>query len=184
MASTKDLIFVTGNKNKLAEASEILKDYTVISQDIDLVEIQSDDAEEIVISKSKEAFKLIGKPLFVDDVSFEILALNGFPGPLIKFLLAKIGAAGIADLIAPYENKAVFAVATIGYHDGQQVHVFQGRVQGSIVLPRGEGWGFDPIFQPEGSTQTWGEMGMIEKNKDSHRRRALNSFDSLLGGNK
>ncbi len=184
MASTQELIFVTGNKNKLTEASEILKNYKVISQEIDLAEIQSDNVEEIVINKAKEAYKIICKPLFVDDVSFEINALNGFPGPLVKFLLAKIGPAGIADLIAHQEDKSAFAVATIGYYDGQQVHVFQGRVKGSIVMPRGEGWGFDPIFQPEGATQTWGEMGMIEKNKDSHRRRALDSFESFLGVNK
>src|SRR3989338_3993072 len=81
----KKLCFVTSNKDKVDEAREILG-IPIEIVDIDIDEIQSMDLKKIVKHKALEAYRRVKKHLFVDDVSFEVKAWNGFPGPFIKFL--------------------------------------------------------------------------------------------------
>src|SRR3990172_9691521 len=81
----KKLCFVTSNKDKVDEAQKNLG-IPIEIVDIDIDEIQSMDLKKIVKHKALEAYKRVKKPVFVDDVSFEVRAWNGFPGPFIKFL--------------------------------------------------------------------------------------------------
>lgn len=176
------IIFVTGNKNKLREAREILDNLDVDNKDIDLEEIQ-DTPENIVKEKSKRAFETMGKKCFVEDVSLELEALNGLPGPFVKFFIKNIGAKGIHDMISFSENKKAKVVCVIGFHDGKKTKTLRAEVKGKIVSPRQKGnspFGFDPIFQPEGHDKTYAEMTKKEKNSCSHRRKALEMLKAYL----
>ncbi len=177
----EELYFVTSNKNKVTEAEAILS-IPITLVDIEVDEIQEMDLSKVVKKKVEEAFSLVKKPVFVDDVGMYVEAWNGFPGPFIKFLQH---AGNLNELllkwIALETNKRAVITGSIGYHDGKMTHVFRGEVPGTIVNSRGEnGWGFDPIFIPDGYERTWSEMTVDEKNTTSHRRKALDQFKKFL----
>lgn len=182
----KKLYFVTSNKDKVSEAEKILGIPIEIAH-LEIDEIQSLDVEKIVAYKARAAYKKVKKPLFVDDVSFEIKAWNGFPGPFIKFLhLAGNGRHELLlRMLSQEKDRTVKVTAAIGYHDGKKVHVVTGSFTGKIVPRRGEkGWGFDPYVVPAGHTKTLGELDPSVKNRISHRARALRKFERLLSGQK
>lgn len=180
---TKKIIFVTGNENKLNEAKDILENFEIVNKNIDLDELQG-DAEKIIEKKVEDAFKLIKKPCFVDDTSFEIESLNGLPGPYIKFFLNKMTASGIYQMVKNFKNKKVQVRCLIGYHDGRIVKTFNVVVKGKIVSPKGkQGFGFDSIFMPDGYDKTYAQMHKDEKNKISHRRKVLKKFLKYLKKN-
>ena len=175
------ITIVTSNKNKFKEIKEILgKIEDVENIAIDLIEIQG-SAEEIIKHKAKEAFSIIGKPCIVEDVSFELEEWNGFPGPYIKHLLAKIGSEGIFKAIEG-KNMGAKAICTIGYaKSSDEIIVVKGEVSGKIVSPsKDNGFGFDLIFVPDGFDKTYSEMTLEEKNKISHRRKALEELKKVL----
>jgi XTP/dITP diphosphohydrolase len=175
------LYFITGNNGKFVEAKNYLTPFKIIQKNVDLTEIQSLDSKEVIEYKLKEASKLIKGKFFVDDVSLYLDALNGFPGPLIKVFLEAIDRKGIYNLCKEKNNFNANAKATIGYFDGKEMWYFEGEVKGKIVLMRGEsGFGWDPIFQPEGYNKTFAEMTVEEKNKISHRGKAIKKFKRFL----
>ena len=178
----KKLYFVTGNKNKVAEAQRIL-DIPIEIADIDIEEIQSLDSEKVVRRKAEDAFNILGKPLFVEDVSAEVNAWNGFPGPLIKFLYEAGGNAHelLLRMLEGEKDRTIKIKALIGYHDGEQIHVIEGFYTGTLVPKRGtEGWGFDPYVVPDGYDKTFAELGMDLKNEVSHRAKALKNLKKFL----
>lgn len=176
-----ELSFVTSNKGKVKEAESILG-FPIRIADIDLPEIQSLDLHEIVRAKALLAYEKVGKPVFVDDVGIFVDAWNGFPGPFIKYLREAGGNELLLRMLQQESIRTAVTKAVIGYYDGGKVEIFEGVARGEIVRsPRGaDGWGFDPIFQPEGSSLTWSEMGDVEKNKISHRSQALAKFKDFL----
>lgn len=177
----KELYFVTSNRHKAKEAEEIL-DIKISPVDKDLVEIQSLDLEEIVKKKAKDAFQLIKKPVIVDDVGLYVSAWAGFPGPFIRYVYDAGGNELLLRMLQGEENRGVTAKAAIGFHDGKKAFAFIGEVKGEIAKePRGKGgWGWDPIFIPEFTRKTYGELAPAEKNSISHRRAALEKFKSFL----
>ena len=171
------LYFITGNKNKLKEVKEIISD--VEGVEMDLPEIQSLDPQEIITEKLNEVVKEKEGSYFVEDVSLYLECLNGFPGPLIKWFLDRLGNQGIFELVSNYENRNAVVKAVIGYSDGKDIHFFTGEIKGKIVAPRGESnFGFDPIFEVNG--KTFAEMKASEKNEISHRKQALMKFKEFL----
>lgn len=175
------IYFATGNKEKVKEAQSILKIPIQIAE-MEIDEIQSLDPSFVIRKKAEEAFKILKKPVIVDDVSVFIEALNGFPGPLIKYLREGIGNQGIVEILNSKNNRRVTIQNTIGYHDGKDVHIFLGEIKGTVSLDeRGsDGWGFDTIFVPEGEEKTLAELGFDRKNEISHRRRSLDKFKEFL----
>ena len=173
------IFFITGNKGKLEEAKSILAD--VEGLDIDLPEIQDLDAHKVIQAKLEEALKTQTGEFIIEDVSLYCEALNGLPGPLIKWFLKTVGNEGIYKMVSAFGNNVVEAKAIIGYADGKGgTQYFEGIVKGSIVAPRGEGFGWDPIFQLEGYDKTFGEMSAEEKNKISMRKIALEKLREYL----
>ncbi|PIR82922.1 non-canonical purine NTP pyrophosphatase [Candidatus Kaiserbacteria bacterium CG10_big_fil_rev_8_21_14_0_10_56_12] len=172
--------FITESKNKLAEMQAILGD--VEQLDIDLPEIQEIDAHKIVRAKPEEALKHKKVAFIVEDTSLYLDALNGLPGPLIKWFMKTIGNAGIAKIAEAFANSGAEAKTIIGYADGSgNIEFFEGSIRGSIVSPRGETtFGWDPIFQPEGSDKTFAELSADEKNALSMRRRAAEKLRDYL----
>lgn len=180
--SNKPITFVTGNAKKLQEFRAILGTTfprDIISQKVDLPELQG-EIDEICTKKCKEAAQVVQGPVIVEDTCLCFNALKGLPGPYIKWFLEKLEPEGLYKLLAGFEDKTAQAVCTFAYHSGEpdaEVVLFQGRTFGEIVEPRGSrDFGWDPCFMPTGFKQTYAEMSKDEKNKISHRFKALDQL--------
>ena len=187
MTDKRKLLFITGNPNKLREARQILSGFEVDSKDMDIYEIQEINEQLIAEEKIRQALKLVDSEVCVEDVSLYYDALNGLPGPLVKWFIKNVGCRGLVDMLAAYENKTAYAKCYIGYgipaRDGaeEKIRVFEGSVKGRIVEPAGESkFGFEPIFLPDGCEKTFAQMTEEEKNSISHRRLALEKFKKYL----
>lgn len=171
-------VFVTSNEHKRREAAEILG-FELESATPDVPEIQSLDVAEVAVAKARAAYELLGSPSYpvlVEDSGLVVEAWNGLPGALTKWFIQSVGSEGILRMIPQGERtaRAVCAVAVVGGVAGESVRVFEGVVPGALAPePRGEsGFGWDPIFIPEGGERTYAEMGDA-KHEDSHRARAF-----------
>ena len=174
------IMFITGNKGKVAEISEIIPEVEML--DIDLPEIQDILAENIIKEKLVAASKVHKGRLMVEDTSLYLDCMNGLPGPLIKWFMKTIGNDGLYKLAISYENFGVTAEVIIGYMDeSSKVYYFKGSLKGTVVEPRGEnGFSWDPIFLPKGSDKTLGEMASEEKNSMSMRRIAADKLKEFI----
>lgn len=173
------LYFVTGNKNKLREMRKIIPDAEQLSAD--LPEIQSLDLKEIVREKLHSARKLSDGDVIVEDVSFHMEALDGMPGPLIKWFLKAMGREGLFELAKATGKYGAEAKAVVGLSTEEGVQFFEGSVKGTIVPPSGTSeFGWDPIFKPDGAEKTFAELSTDEKNKISHRGKALAKLKAYL----
>jgi inosine triphosphate pyrophosphatase len=170
--------FITGNKGKFDEVKSILGN--VKQLDIDLPEIQEIDAKEIIKAKLEEALMHRKGEFMVEDTSLYLEALNGLPGPLIKWFLKTIGNEGVYQIAKKFNKFGVQAKTYIGYTKNEEIYFFEGVVSGKIVKPKGTGFGWDPIFQPEGYKKTFGQMSSKQKNKLSMRKLALDKLQEFL----
>jgi len=191
---SKELYFITGNKNKLNEARTILgmPDLQNIELEPDPGEKQALYARDVVEKKVMDAYKQLREQktiddkafIFVEDTGLHIKAWNDHPGALIKWLVKAVGTEGICRQMKDYPVRDAYAETCIGYTggDGTNVKVFSGRVDGIIVdAPRGQTkFAWDPILQPNGHNKTFAEMGIEEKNNISHRKKAFDEFKEFL----
>ena len=170
---------ITGNKRKLGEFNQILGPNISVEQlEIDLDEIQGLDPKKILEHKLNEASKHHKGEMLVEDTSVFLEALEWkFPGPLIKWLWAAIGANGTYKLAENSGKTGAKAVVSIGYYDGKECHYFEGTIEGDIVSPRGESdFEWDVIFRPKGEKRAYSQMSKEEKHKISARGKALEKF--------
>lgn len=177
------LTLVTGNPNKAEQIRSVLGgDFR--HADYDLTEIQSYNLREIIEDKALKAFEKVQEPVLVDDTALSIIALNGFPGPLVKSVVEKIGLEGILKLLSGNSDRNAFGQVMFGLHDGNRTHFFNGVVQGTISEhPRGKnGFGWDSIFIPDGYTKTRAEMQGDEFDQTSPRIKALTLLQTYLMG--
>jgi non-canonical purine NTP pyrophosphatase (RdgB/HAM1 family) len=173
------LYFITGNKGKLTEVQNILGDVEAL--DIDLPEIQEIDAHKIIKAKLEEAQKHHEDEFIVEDTSLYFEAMNGLPGPLIKWFMKTVGNDGLYKMISVFGNFNAEAKTIIGHSDLEgSIEFFEGSIKGTIVPPRGTGFGWDPIFQPEGYNKTFGELTAEEKNSFSMRKLAIEKLKEYL----
>lgn len=177
------LYFITGNKNKLNEAKSIIPNVEQI--DIDLPEIQDIDAKEIIKAKLLEALNHKEAEFIVEDTSLYIDGLNGLPGPLIKWFTKAIGNEGLSNIAEKIENTNAEAKTIIGYAKSpEEIYYFEGSIKGKIIHPQGKsGFGWDPIFKPEGHSKSFAEMGQQEKNKISMRKVAFTQLKDFIEEN-
>jgi len=174
------VVFITGNANKAREASSLMAPLgiTVEQRDLGYPELQADTLEEVARHGIAWCMEKLKKPCFLEDAGLFIEALNGFPGPYSKYVFETIGNEGVVRLLeGAADRRAVFR-SVIAYHDGVQAHIFTGEVPGEIsCAPRGdEGFGYDPVFIPDGHARTFAEMGTEKKNQLSHRGKSLNKL--------
>jgi non-canonical purine NTP pyrophosphatase (RdgB/HAM1 family) len=174
-----ELVLVTGNPHKAAEARRIVGPSLGV-EDVELPEIQSLDPREVLRAKAREAWTRLGRALVVEETSLELRALGGFPGPLVKWMLAAAGPEGIARCAQGLSDPTATARCLVLYYDGAREVVGEGLETGRLVLPaRGStGFGWDVVFAPDGSDRTYAELGGEEKDARSHRGRA---WRDLLG---
>jgi inosine triphosphate pyrophosphatase len=185
----KRIVVITGNAGKMEEIKTLigLEAIEFGYQSLDLPEIQSLDIREIGQFKTKMALthsRLIESydAVLTDDTALSSDALHGLPGPLIKWFLDRLGQDGLVELIKGKEDGAsVSCLISLGIIKTQEIIQFEGAVTGKLVQAKGSyGFGWDPVFMPDGSVLTYGEMGADEKNKISHRALALQKLRDWL----
>lgn len=187
------LVFASNNKHKLEEVSEIL---TAAGMEIkSLSDIGfTDEIEETGLTFRENAaikvdaiFALKGVDCFADDSGLEVEALDGQPGVYSARYSGEHGNYKanneklLNELIGNNNRKACFKTV-IALRLNGQIYFFEGQVDGKIIEEsRGsEGFGYDPIFVPNGYTKTFAEMTSAEKNQISHRKRALEKLLDFL----
>ncbi len=161
----KSVVFITGNQSKADYLSKYLG-YPVDHIKLDLLEIQSLDLKEIVQHKVRQAYSEVGRPVLVEDVSLEFKALGRLPGPLIRWFLEEMKLEEICSLLDSRDRTAV-ARCVFGYFDGREDVYFEGSMAGTIPeKPAGRGgYGWDPIFVPEGYSVTRAELNEEDDKK-------------------
>jgi len=107
----------------------------------------------------------------VEETGLELAALNGFPGPLVRWMLEAVGAEGIARTALALGDPRARAVCLLAWTDGGRILIGRGETAGELVLPpRGaRGFGWDPVFRPAGEERTYAEMSEAEKDAVGHR---------------
>ncbi len=170
-----ELFMVTSNIHKFVETREFAKEYGIklIQKNIDIQEIRG-TLEDIIMAKAKKAYEEIKTPVICDDSGFFIDSLNDFPGEFSRFVIEKIGNEGIIKLMENKESKGAEFRCMACYFDGSNFKLSLGIVRGKVIDEiRGRfGFGYDPIFIPEGFTKTFAEDFEI-KMKTSHRKKAF-----------
>ena len=206
------IVFATNNDHKLSEIRSILgESIEVLSLkdigcDVDIPETGK-TLEENALQKAQYIYDNYHISVFADDTGLEVDALNGAPGIYsARYASMEAGAheashdaeANMSRLLRELgENnnrharfRTVIAlilkkdVCPCGCTSIKEIHQFEGIVEGQIIRERrgGEGFGYDPIFQPDGYDETFAELGMDIKNHISHRARAVKKLaDFLLG---
>ncbi len=189
----KKIVFATNNKHKLDEIRKILSDkFEIVSLhdigcDVDIPET-GDTLKDNALMKAEYVKQHYGLDCFADDTGLEVEALDGAPGvhsaryaegtdhdseANMDKLLGKLGNNN--------NRKARFRTVIALLFNGE-THLFDGIVNGNIISERHgtEGFGYDPIFVPDGYEQTFAELGMEIKNQISHRARAVNKLAVFL----
>lgn len=167
--------FITGNMNKVNEVKAILGEVRHVN--IDLPELQEMDPRRVVLAKAQSALQQGYKPVLIEDTSLSIPSCGGLPGPLVKWFLKGLGAEGLVKFAASHGEPHAEARTIFGLAFGPQTILYgEGVIRGTLVNPRGEGFGWDSVFQPHGSSTTFGEMKVEEKNKYSMRALALHAL--------
>lgn len=133
-------------------------------------------------AKAAEAHERIGRPLVVEETGLELDALNGFPGPFVRWMLEAVGAEGIARTALALGDARASAVCLLAWTDGERTVLGRGATRGELVLPpRGtNGFGWDPVFRPDGEELTYAEMSDTGKDALGHRGRAWRDLLSRL----
>ena len=147
-----NVTFITGNQNKADYLARILG-VPLDHMKVDLDEIQSTSLEEIVERKVKQAYVAVQSPVLVEDVSLRFDALDGLPGPFIKFFVdADNGLENLCRMLDGFENKGAYAECVFGYYDGTRMKLMRGGLHGTVPShPRGgHGYGWDKVFCPDG----------------------------------
>ena len=189
------LIFATNNQNKVDEIRVVTKgQFNIITLkeagiDIDIPE-PHDTLEANASEKSSVIHRITQQNVFSEDTGLEVAALNGEPG--VKS--ARYASEGrdfqanidklITNLTGISNRKAQFRTV-VSLIINEKEYLFEGICKGQIIEEQrgGKGFGYDPIFIPEGSEKTFAEMTMEEKNSFSHRKKAISKLTDFLANN-
>ena len=179
----RKIVFVTSQGGKAKEAQGIFgKGFLIEQLNVDLDEIQAIEGKDVVKHKAEEAFRIIKKPVIVEDTSLYFEAWRGLPGALVRWFLKTVGCGGICKMLNREKNRKAIAESAIAFCNGKTTKVVLGRAKGSVPQrPRGKfGFGWDPIFIPQGFKKTFAEMTVQEKNQISMRKIALEKLRKFL----
>lgn len=187
--SFETLTFCTGNINKVKEVQAVfrknLPNITILQNSVPLTEIQAQTLEEVALFKVQSIQDKILAPFFIEDAGFFVDdVLQGFPGVYSHYVMDTLGCQGILTLMEGKRERRAHFEAVIAYMDkGRNIYHFKGENKGTVALQQrgNSGFGFDPIFISDDTPgKTFAEIGLEEKNKISHRRRALEKFIDFL----
>lgn len=191
----KKIIFASHNAGKIAEVKEMLQPLGVevcSADDLDLPDVEETGTTfaENSLLKSKTIAKYTGIPCIADDSGLCVDALHGAPGVYsARYAPNRDFAKGMDKLLDEIvksgnpSRKAHFScVVSLAYPDGKY-ELFEGRVDGIIAEQKmlgANGFGYDPIFIPDGYSCSFAQMSHEDKNKISHRGRAMQKFKQYL----
>jgi XTP/dITP diphosphohydrolase len=189
------LIFATNNINKVNEIRQVVgRDLDIITLaeagiDIDIPEPHK-TLEANATEKSTVIYKMTGVSCFSEDTGLEIEALNGEPGVKSaryagndRDFQANINK--VLHNLQPHSNRKAQFRTVVSLILEEEEHLFEGICKGSILTEQfgSNGFGYDPVFMPDGATKTFGEMNMAEKNVYSHRKKAIAQLIAFLTKN-
>lgn len=191
-SKTIELVFATHNKNKALEIQNLLPAHVHIKtlSEIGCFEEIPEEQETLegnALQKARCVFQQFGVNCFADDTGLEVEALNNEPGVYSARYAGedksdeKNIALLLQNLKGVAQRKAQFRTAIALIIDGEE-HVFEGVVKGEIRKEKSgnNGFGYDPIFEPESSGKTFAEMTLEEKNQISHRARAIKKLSDFV----
>lgn len=175
-----ELRLLTKNEHKLREFQALFKPqgHTILGANFSIDEIQTEDMQALVRDKAAKAFARVKRPIMVDHTGLQFDFLNGLPGGLTEIFWNRLQNQRLAEIVGKSPRPEATALTLLAFCDGKQIHVFEGKISGKIARePRGpEGFQWDPIFIPNGFSETFAEMG-DKKNEISMRKLAV---DQLL----
>lgn len=190
------MVIASKNKGKINEIRQILEtrgielcsafDYPELGE----IEETGSTLKENALIKAKETFRITGQPSLADDSGLEVEALDGRPGvhssryagfnaddaQNVEKLLEEL-----SSVRNPADRKARF-ISVLAYIDAGGVTFFEGVCEGRIATSRrgASGFGYDPVFIPDGKDITYAEMPSVEKNRISHRGKAVAQFRDFI----
>lgn len=186
------LVFATNNKHKLEEISAIVGDKIEILSLNDInchddIPETADTFEGNALQKARYVKEKYGYDCFADDTGLRVVALNGEPGVYSARYAGEPANSerNIDKLLANLEGKtdrrASFITCIALILEGKE-HIFYGEIEGRIIDERRgtSGFGYDSVFVPEGYDETFAQMGESEKNKISHRAKAVKKLSEFL----
>ena len=186
------LVFATGNLNKAEEVRSMLPEGTELLtlKDLALKEDIPETAPNLegnAILKAKYIVDRFGIDCFADDTGLEVYSLNNEPGVLsARYAGEQKNSEDNMNLmlsrLTDKEDRSARFRTVIALHINGEMHTFEGIVEGKIIQEKrgDEGFGYDPIFVPDGYKETFAQMSMDEKNKISHRARAFTEMINFL----
>lgn len=189
-----DLIFASNNPHKVREIRSIIgPGFSLLSlNDLNITDDIPENENTLegnALAKARYVYRLTGKNVFADDTGLETEALNGLPGVHSARFAgeSKDSSANIDKLqsmLDEKENRNARFRTVIGLILNDREYLFEGVVNGSIIREKrgSEGFGYDPVFVPEGREKTFAEMSLPEKNTLSHRARAFEKLREFLDG--
>ena len=183
-----ELYLATQNKHKIEELSALLGSQFLIKSISELGVIEDiPETGKTLVENSMQKAQFIadrfGVNCLSDDSGLEVNCLGGLPGVYSARYAGepKNDLANSSKLLVDmsrHADRSARFVTVLTFHQNGQFHQFEGEIKGEIVLsPRGnQGFGYDPLFQPENESRTFAEMTLSEKNIIAHRARALHKF--------
>ena len=189
----KRLVFATGNSHKLQEVQGLFKEGFALSclKDVNITEDIPETADNLVdnaLQKAWYVYNKCGIPCFADDTGLEVEALDGAPG-VYSARYAGEEKDSMKNMLLLLENmkgntnrNARFRTIIAYIDENANEHIFEGEIRGIIIenMAGTNGFGYDPIFVPEGYEQTFAELSSEIKNTISHRARAMEKFLSYI----
>ncbi|HEV2915283.1 MAG TPA: non-canonical purine NTP pyrophosphatase [Pyrinomonadaceae bacterium] len=179
------ILFVSTNEQKIAEAQnylKYLKDASDTNVDLgivraDVTEILDSNIEKIARHKALEAYRHTGLPCLVEHGGLFMKDLPNLPGGIGKIIWEAVGDR-MCSFLGEKDSREATAVSVIGYCDGRRIRIYRGETRGQVAISsRGDyKYNWDPIFIPEGSKQTYGEMGPEKKRATSPSVKAWDAF--------
>jgi XTP/dITP diphosphohydrolase len=186
------LVFASNNQHKIREINSLLgESFKLLSlNDINITDDIPEEEPLIegnALAKARYVFNATGLNVFADDTGLEISALDGQPGVHSARFAGenKDSSANIKKvllMLGNKENREARFRTVIALILDKKEYLFEGIVNGKIIFSKrgSEGFGYDPIFIPEGKTITFAEMDLKEKNSVSHRARAFEKLKEFL----
>lgn len=179
---SRPLRFVSQSDVKINEYRELLHPVEFVAIKTDVGEPAGRNHIEIVQAKVLKAFGETRAAVFVDQTGLYLEAWQGLPGGLTNIFWQRLTLTGFLKLLANETNRKAMAITTIGYCNGRKIHIFQGKLPGTIATePRGDQdnqW--DSVFIPRGETRTFAEMACQERLNISMRFTAATDFKNHL----
>lgn len=187
---SNQIFFATGNKGKVATLRRHIErlgcDIKVTQAPLELMEPQADTATEVAKAKVLQAYEQLQKPVLVDDSSFHIAALGGFPGPYIKYMLTTIGVEGILKFMEGRDDRSAYFLSSLVYIDERgETHVFEDLPYGGHIaeeiddVENAAAWGdLHKVFLPEGSDKVLARM--TPEDHARARQKQVNAYENFV----